>query len=189
MDSPSLIGDSLTARMIPRHSSLDSFGGMKVSLLVNLASIRVSKQELRQRVMLPKYLRLAIRDCILRKDDSSSAASSSVDNNDLTPEVPLIVFVNPKSGGRQGPLIKERLQNLISEEQVHISDSIYTSCVDFANSEENLQVFDLTEVKPNDFIRYGLGCLEVLASQGDECAKEIREKMRIVVLFFLLIHL
>ncbi|CAH8280025.1 unnamed protein product [Arabidopsis lyrata] len=160
MESPS-IGDSVTARMIPRHSSLDSFGAMKVSLLVNLASIRVSKAELRQRVMLPKYLRIAIRDCILRKDDSFAASSSVAPplDNALTPEVPLMVFVNPKSGGRQGPLIKERLQNLISEEQV----------------------FDLTEVKPNEFIRYGLGCLEALASRGDECAKEIREKMRIVV--------
>ncbi|CAL9243998.1 unnamed protein product [Arabidopsis halleri] len=160
MESPS-IGDSVTARMIPRHSSLDSFGAMKVSLLVNLASIRVSKAELRQRVMLPKYLRIAIRDCILRKDDSFAASSSVAPplDNALTPEVPLMVFVNPKSGGRQGPLIKERLQNLISEEQV----------------------FDITEVKPNEFIRYGLGCLEALASRGDECAKEIREKMRIVV--------
>ncbi|KAG7534620.1 Diacylglycerol kinase catalytic domain [Arabidopsis thaliana x Arabidopsis arenosa] len=160
MESPS-IGDSVTARMIPRHSSLDSFGAMKVSLLVNLASIRVSKAELRQRVMLPKYLRIAIRDCILRKDDSFAASSSVAPplDNAFTPEVPLMVFVNPKSGGRQGPLIKERLQNLISEEQV----------------------FDLTEVKPNEFIRYGLGCLEALASRGDECAKEIREKMRIVV--------
>ncbi|AED96936.1 diacylglycerol kinase 4 [Arabidopsis thaliana] len=161
MESPS-IGDSLTARMIPRHSSLDSFGAMKVSLLVNLASIRVSKAELRQRVMLPQYLRIAIRDCILRKDDSFDASSSvapPLENNALTPEVPLMVFVNPKSGGRQGPLIKERLQNLISEEQV----------------------YDLTEVKPNEFIRYGLGCLEAFASRGDECAKEIREKMRIVV--------
>ncbi|XP_010452685.1 PREDICTED: diacylglycerol kinase 4-like [Camelina sativa] len=159
MDSPPVIGD-LTARMIPRHSSLDS---LKVSLLVNLASIRVSKEELRHRVMLPKYLRLAILDCILRKDDSpSAAASSSVAPqplDDLTPEVPLMVFVNPKSGGRQGPIIKERLQNLIGEEQV----------------------FDLTEVKPNEFIRYGLGCLEAFASRGDECAKDIREKMRIVV--------
>ncbi|CAN8248403.1 unnamed protein product [Cochlearia groenlandica] len=126
MDSPSSsIGDSLTARMIPRHSSLDSFGAMKVSLLVNLASIRVSKEELRQRVMLPTYLRLAIRDCIQRRDDFSfssavvAACSSAAEpplDNDVTPEVPLMVFVNPKSGGRQGPLIKERLQNLISEE-------------------------------------------------------------------------
>lgn len=47
-------------------------------------------------------------------------------------------------------------------------------------------MFDLTEVKPNEFIRYGLGCLEVLAAQGDDCAREIRERMRIVVLSFLL---
>lgn len=49
-------------------------------------------------------------------------------------------------------------------------------------------MFDLTEVKPHVFIRYGLGCLETLASQGDEYAKDIREKMRIVVICFLLIN-
>lgn len=125
MDSPSSsIGDSLTARMIPRHSSLDSFGAMKVYHLVNLASIRVSKAELRQRVMIPKYLRLAIRDCILRKDDSSTSLAPP-SGSYRSPEVPLLVFVNPKSGGRQGPLIKERLQNLISEEQVCQISFIY----------------------------------------------------------------
>ncbi|XP_021908800.1 diacylglycerol kinase 4 isoform X2 [Carica papaya] len=42
-------------------------------------------------------------------------------------------------------------------------------------------VFDLTEVKPHEFVQYGLGCLETLALRGDECAKESRERMRIVV--------
>ncbi|WZY75616.1 hypothetical protein YC2023_022000 [Brassica napus] len=47
---------------------------MKVYQLVNLASIRVSQAELRQRLMqLPKYLRVAIRHCILRKDASLSS--------------------------------------------------------------------------------------------------------------------
>lgn len=44
-----------------------------------------------------------------------------------------------------------------------------------------MQVFDLSAVKPHEFIQYGLGCLEKLAEQGDQCAKEVREKMRIVV--------
>ena len=43
------------------------------------------------------------------------------------------------------------------------------------------QVFDLSVVKPSDFIKYGLGCLERLADQGDHCAKEIRGKLRIMV--------
>ncbi|CAN6841426.1 unnamed protein product [Brassica oleracea] len=40
MDSPSSIEDSLTEKMIPHYSSLDSFGAMKVYQLVNLESIR-----------------------------------------------------------------------------------------------------------------------------------------------------
>jgi len=43
------------------------------------------------------------------------------------------------------------------------------------------QVFDLSVVKPSDFVHYGLSCLERLADQGDNCAKAAREKIRIVV--------
>jgi len=44
-----------------------------------------------------------------------------------------------------------------------------------------IQVFDLTEVKPHEFVRYGLGCLEKVAAEGDECAKECRARLRIMV--------
>lgn len=43
------------------------------------------------------------------------------------------------------------------------------------------QVIDLLTVKPHEFIQYGLGCLEKFASLGDTCAKETRERLRIVV--------
>lgn len=43
------------------------------------------------------------------------------------------------------------------------------------------QVFDLKDVKPNDFVEYALGCLENLAALGDECAKEIRAKIKVMV--------
>ncbi|KAL0681844.1 hypothetical protein Bca4012_048691 [Brassica carinata] len=80
MDSPSSIEDSLTEKMIPHYSSLDSFGAMKVYQLVNLESIRVSQAELCQRFMqLPKYLRVAISHCILRKDDSLSSVAAPLD--------------------------------------------------------------------------------------------------------------
>ncbi|THG10109.1 hypothetical protein TEA_021679 [Camellia sinensis var. sinensis] len=42
-------------------------------------------------------------------------------------------------------------------------------------------VFDLRFVKPHEFVQYGLGCLEMLADIGDSCAKETREKLRVVV--------
>lgn len=44
-----------------------------------------------------------------------------------------------------------------------------------------MQVFDLSDVKPNEFVQYGLGCLEVLARLGDSRAKECRERMRVMV--------
>lgn len=39
-------------------------------------------------------------------------------------------------------------------------------------------------MKPNEFIQYGLGCLETLAGTGDTCAKETRERIRIMVCSF-----
>lgn len=44
-----------------------------------------------------------------------------------------------------------------------------------------MQVFVLADVKPFEFVRYGLKCLEILADLGDSCAKETREKMRVMV--------
>lgn len=44
-----------------------------------------------------------------------------------------------------------------------------------------MQVFDLSDVKPFEFVQYGLKCLEMLADLGDSCSKETREKMRVVV--------
>ncbi|OVA03666.1 Diacylglycerol kinase [Macleaya cordata] len=44
-----------------------------------------------------------------------------------------------------------------------------------------MQVFDLSVVRPPEFVQYGLACLENLASRGDHCAKETREKLRIMV--------
>jgi len=44
-----------------------------------------------------------------------------------------------------------------------------------------MQVLDLTVIKPPDFLQYGLACLEKLASLGDDCAKSVRENLRIVV--------
>lgn len=46
-----------------------------------------------------------------------------------------------------------------------------------------VQVFDLQTIKPPDFVSYGLACLEQMAAQGDACAKDTREKLRIVVCY------
>ncbi|KFK40260.1 hypothetical protein AALP_AA3G351100 [Arabis alpina] len=130
--------------------------------LANLTWVGVDKEELRQRLMMPEYLRVAMRDCIKRKDSSAIPDHLLLPGGavaDMAPFAPMIVFINPKSGGRHGPVLKERLQQLMSEEQV----------------------FDLTEVKPHEFVRYGLGCLDTFVAEGDECAKECRARLRIMV--------
>ncbi|GAV84230.1 DAGK_acc domain-containing protein/DAGK_cat domain-containing protein [Cephalotus follicularis] len=152
MDDPSSPGGDSTARIVARSSMIDSFRGC------GLSGIRIVKEDLRRRITMPKYIRHAMRDSIKRKDP---AATATVDcgSNEEPPEAPMVVFVNSRSGGRYGPVLTERLQELMGEEQV----------------------FDLSDVKPNEFVEYGLRCLENLASLGNFCAKEIREKIRIVV--------
>lgn len=142
-------------RVAARSSLIDSFKGC------GLSGIGVDKEELKKRISMPQYLLLAIRKAINAKDPRAGVnsvdllAAERVD----PPECPLVVFINSRSGGRHGPELKERLQQLMGEEQV----------------------YDLKEVKPNQFVDYGLACLEQLASVGDSCAKETREKLRVVV--------
>jgi diacylglycerol kinase (ATP) len=83
----------------------------------------IAKEELRHKVVMPKYLRVAMRTASMTKDVTAAvaAASSAVVGDEepmVAPEAPLVVFVNSKSGGRHGPELKERLHELISIEQV-----------------------------------------------------------------------
>lgn len=72
---------------------------------------------------MPEYLRLAIREAIQNKDvdtvrrhlDTAYAAGAEIPQ---PAEEPIIVFINSKSGGRHGPQLKARLQELMGEEQV-----------------------------------------------------------------------
>ncbi|XP_022997409.1 diacylglycerol kinase 7-like isoform X2 [Cucurbita maxima] len=165
MDSPtSRGGGDSTTRIPARSSMIESFKGC------GLTGMRIDKEKLRKQLRMPQYLRFAMRDSIRLQDpgagESRLPGASSIsgspfaqDTDDGPPESPMVVFINPQSGGRHGRLLKERLQMLISEEQV----------------------FDITDVKPHEFVRYGLRCLELLAGLGDACAKETREKMRVMV--------
>ncbi|XP_022749313.1 diacylglycerol kinase 7-like [Durio zibethinus] len=158
MDTPTSAGDSSTARIVARSSMIDS---IKACGLSSLTGFRIDKEELRRRLLMPQYLRLAMQDSIRKKDvdggDQHFLLHGSVDI--LCPENPTVVFINSRSGGRHGPVLKERLQQLISEEQV----------------------FDLQDVKPHEFVRYGLTCLDKWANNGDLCAKETRHNIRVVV--------
>ncbi|KAI8548009.1 hypothetical protein RHMOL_Rhmol07G0239100 [Rhododendron molle] len=145
MDSPGSSG---------RSSVLESLRGMG----------RIRRDDLRRRITMPQYLRMAMRDAI---DSSDVVATGNryiafkYGGESARPpeEAPVVVFINSRSGGRNGPELKARLQELMGQEQV----------------------FDLQSVKPHQFVQYGLGCLEKLAELGDSCAKETREKLRVVV--------
>ncbi len=52
-----------------------------------------------------------------------------------------------------------------------------------------LQVYDLASTKPTNVIRYGIGCLDKLATSGDECARLIRSNLRIIVCHFFILDL
>ncbi|XVE98704.1 hypothetical protein REPUB_Repub03eG0130800 [Reevesia pubescens] len=158
MDSSTSAGDSSTARIVARSSMMDSIRACGLS---GLSGIRIDKEELRRRLLMPQYLRFGMLDSIKKKDVDGGDQHFALRGSDEVPcpESPIVVFINPRSGGRYGPLLKERLQQLISEEQV----------------------FDLQDVKPHEFVRYGLACLEKWADNGDTCAKEIRQNIRVVV--------
>ncbi|KAL8129699.1 hypothetical protein V2J09_018854 [Rumex salicifolius] len=140
-----------------RSSMIDSLRGC------GLSGVRIDKEDLRRRISMPQYLRLAVRRAINSKDVSAGVDSTvhALGNDGAieATESPMVVFVNSRSGGRHGPELKERLQQLMGEEQV----------------------FDLSDVKPQEFVQFGLACLEQLAANGDSCARDIRVKLRIVV--------
>ncbi|KAF9615437.1 hypothetical protein IFM89_023543 [Coptis chinensis] len=142
-------------RIAARSSLVDSIKGCGIK------GIRIDKEELKKKILIPEYLRLAINEAIRVKDTGSVVGDAERfdDKFEQVGEAPMVVFVNSKSGGRHGPVLKERLQELMGEEQV----------------------FDLSVVKPPDFVQYGLACLEKLADLGDNCAKETREKLRVMV--------
>ncbi|KAJ9141235.1 hypothetical protein P3X46_031796 [Hevea brasiliensis] len=157
MDSPTSTGGS-SARIVPARSSMiESIRGC------GLSGVRIDKESLRRKLLIPEYLRHAIGDSIKSKDPVGEAEryfnTGELYAREEAPEGPMVVFVNSRSGGRHGPELKERLQQLMGEEQV----------------------FDLFDVKPPEFVEFGLVCLEKLAALGDFCARDTREKMRIMV--------
>ncbi|KAJ4958228.1 hypothetical protein NE237_025339 [Protea cynaroides] len=152
MYKPSSPGVEST-RVAARSSLVDSFRGC------GLKGMRIVKEDLKKRILIPEYLRLAMRDSIRFKNPNAGQEHVGDLKEEVAPEAPMVVFVNSKSGGRHGTVLKGRLQELMGVEQV----------------------LDLSIVKPTEFVQYGLACLENLAALGDNCAKETREKIRVVV--------
>ncbi|PKA52861.1 Diacylglycerol kinase 4 [Apostasia shenzhenica] len=156
------------ARVSARASIVETFKECGLT-----AALRVDREDLRRRILIPRRLRAAMAEAMRRKDaeagvrEAEEAAAAVVEAvssglgawEDVAPEAPIVVFVNSLSGGRVGPIVKGRLIELIGNEQV----------------------FDLSEIKPSDFVQYGLACLEILSDHGDRCAKSTRENLRVMV--------
>lgn len=116
MDSP---GTPNRASASGRSSVIESIRGC------TLAGVRIPKEELKKKIAFPEYIRLAMREAIRVKDVDADTvvqfhhlARALGTEPAESPEFPLVVFINCKSGGRHGPELKARLQDLMSEEQV-----------------------------------------------------------------------
>ncbi|KAJ0965673.1 hypothetical protein J5N97_026811 [Dioscorea zingiberensis] len=144
-------GRGAQTKIAARSSMVDAFKGC------GLSGMGIDKEELRRRVLIPRYLRVAMVEAVRGKNPAVVAVPE--EEGVEAPETPLVVFVNSKSGGRHGPQLKVRLQELMSEEQV----------------------FDLSNVNPSHFVQYGLACLERLSGSGDDCAENTRQRLRVMV--------
>lgn len=117
MESPG--PETVVAKVAVRSSVIESIKGWS-----SLSGVRIRKEELRQKITMPEYLRLAIKDAIASKDiDAGKPHYELITTGhdkppQVAPESPLIVFINSKSGGRYGPELMARLQDLMGEEQV-----------------------------------------------------------------------
>lgn len=71
---------------------------------------------------IPGRITMAMKEAAAIKDTvgaAIAAAAAEMEVEEL-PEAPVVVFVNAKSGGRHGPMLKDRLQHLIGEDQVSL---------------------------------------------------------------------
>lgn len=91
-------------------------------LAVAAAGVRVDKEELRRRISIPADLAATMREAIKFKDPVVAArkyADAAAERAVVEPpEAPVVVFVNSRSGGRHGPELMARLQELMGENQV-----------------------------------------------------------------------
>lgn len=112
MESPAPRGTDVT-RIAARSSVIESLKGC------GLPGVRIDKEELRRKILIPQYLRQAMRDAIASRDHRAGDRHfANAGAPEVAPESPMVVFINSRSGGRHGPELKGRLQELMSEEQV-----------------------------------------------------------------------
>lgn len=112
---------TMTSSASSRASLVESFRAC------GIAGARLDKEYLRRRITIPDRLRAAIAEAIRSRDPGATAAAVAVEEvgkhgpclrDDDVREAPMVVFVNSRSGGRHGPVLKNRLEELMGEEQV-----------------------------------------------------------------------
>ncbi|ONK76880.1 uncharacterized protein A4U43_C02F810 [Asparagus officinalis] len=105
----------LSYSVAARSSIVDSVRACGV-----IAGAKIDKEELRRRITIPEYLRRAMKEAVMEQTTSATASKAGVveELGQESPEAPIVVFVNSKSGGRHGKALLERLQELMGEEQV-----------------------------------------------------------------------
>ena len=105
---------SSSSRHVSRSSMIDSLIGF------GLSGGALDKEELKKRISMPEYIRIALRRTINSRNVDAGVVSASLLKSEEVdpPEFPIVVFINSRSGGRHGPELKLRLQQLMSEEQV-----------------------------------------------------------------------
>ncbi|GKB69105.1 diacylglycerol kinase 4-like protein [Tanacetum coccineum] len=117
-EAPSSGPAPVTHKVSVRSSVIESIKGWS-----SLSGVQISKHDLRKKITMPQYLRLAVKDAIEFKDVEAGKRHYDVikdgggEGDVVVPEAPLVVFINSKSGGRYGPELKARLQDLMGQEQ------------------------------------------------------------------------
>ncbi|KAG0558393.1 hypothetical protein KC19_10G024800 [Ceratodon purpureus] len=117
-----------------------------------------SDDELRTMVVIPDYLSRDMANAVAT-EGAATPEGPSADEKAMAPITPILVFINSRSGGRLGPELMSHFEDLISSNQV----------------------YDLSKHSPSAVLRYGVGCLDRMANSGDECARQTRENLRILV--------
>lgn len=113
MESPPTNEDR--KKVAVRSSIVESIRGC------GLSGMRIDKEDLKKQLTMPQYLRFAMRDSIRLLDPAAGEPryrNRAEGEESTVPSSPMVVFINSRSGGRHGPALKLRLQQLMSEEQV-----------------------------------------------------------------------
>jgi diacylglycerol kinase (ATP) len=77
-----------------------------------LVSLRIDKDELRKRLIIPKYLKISMVEAVRNNEVVFDEDQHCWDDTNTALKVVVILFVNSKSGGRRGPTLKARLPKL-----------------------------------------------------------------------------